>query len=229
MNNQDTRLYETFLRVQEYGAAQAARIPANSFAVELFTHLRETLSQLDVQATAQSSSKRSVVESGSSKKVTRANLCAKLEAISRTVRPLEKTMPGIADKFRAPARLKDQDLLSFARSVALDAAPLKAEFVKRGLRADFIEDLSAASADFEHAVSRRIQNTESRVTSTATVKSLLRECLEVVRELDPVVRNIFADDAAALAAWESASHTERQSRHAKSNAQPLTPTPTPAH
>jgi hypothetical protein len=220
MNNQDTRTYEMYLRAQELGAALAARIPTDSYAVELFARLREKLAQLDAHTTAQSSSKRSVAESGASKKAAREKLRAKLEAISRTARPMEKTMPGVADKFRAPARLKDQDLLSFARGVAVDAAPLKDEFVKRGLRADFAEDLSAAAADFEQSVSRQIQSTESRVTSTAGVKRLLRECADIVRELDPVMRNLFADDPAALAAWESASHVERASRRAKSNGQP---------
>lgn len=228
MNNQDTRIYEMYLRVQEYGTAMAGRIPADSYAGELYKRLRELLAQLEAQATAQSSNKRAVAESGTSKRAARAKLRAKLEAISRTARPMEKTMPGVADKFRVPARLKDQDLLSFARGVAVDAAPLKSEFVKRGFRADFDADLSAATADFEQSVSRRIQSTESRVTSTATVKRLMRECADIVRELDPVMRNLFADDPAALAAWESASHVERAARRAKSNGQPAPTTPAPA-
>jgi hypothetical protein len=209
-----------FLRVQEYGAALAGRIPADSYAGELYKRLRESLAQLEAQATAQSSSKRSVAESGTSKKAAREKLRVRLEAISRTARPMEKSMPGVADKFRMPARLKDQDLLSFARGVAIDAAPLKSEFIKRGLRADFAEDLSAAAAEFEQSVSRQIQHAESRVTSTATVKRLTRECVEIVRELDPVMRNLFAEDAPALAAWESASRVERAARRAKSNGQP---------
>src|ERR1044072_9476407 len=190
MNNQDTRTYEMFLRVQECGAALAARIPADSYAVELFARLRQTFAQLEAQATAQSSSKRSVAESGTSKKAARAKLRAKLEAISRTAKPMEKTMPGVADKFRAHPRLKDQHLRTFARGAAVDAASLKDEFGKRGLSVGFIEDLSAASADFEQSVSRRIQSTESRVTSTASVKRLLRECADIARELDPVARNL---------------------------------------
>jgi hypothetical protein len=115
MNNRETRLYETFLRTQEFGAVQAANIAGNVFAARLFARLRQTLAQLDAQAAAQSSSKRSVVESGTSKKAARQKLRAKLSAIARTAKPMEKTTPGIAGKFRAPARLKDQDLLAFAR------------------------------------------------------------------------------------------------------------------
>jgi hypothetical protein len=220
MNNQDTRTYEMILRVQECGAALAAMIPVNSYASELFARLREKSAQLETQATAHSSNRRSVVESGTSKKAARAKLCALLGAISRTAKPMEKTTPGIAGKFRVPARLKDQDLLSFARSVAVDVVPYKAEFVKRGLPASFVEDLSAASADFEQSVSRQIQSTESRVTSTANVKGFLRECVDIARELDPVMRNLFADDPATLAAWASASHVERAARRTKSNGKP---------
>jgi hypothetical protein len=50
-----------------------------------------------------------------------------------------------------------------------------------------------------------------------------QERLDIARELDPVIRNIFADDTAAPDAWESASHTERASRRAKSNVQPAQP------
>jgi len=225
MTNQDTRQHEMCLRVQECVAALSAQIPTDSYAVELLARLREKLTQLDAHAVAQSSSKRSVAESGMSKETARKRLRAKVEAISRTARLMGKTMPGIAEKFRIPARLKDQDLLSLARAFATDAAPLKAEFVKRGLSAAFIEDLSAAASDFEQAVSRQIQSAESRVSSTATVKSILRECLDTVRELDPIIRNLFAEDAAALASWESASRVERASRRAKVSSQPVTPSP----
>jgi hypothetical protein len=220
MNNLDTRQYEMCLRASAYRTAHAARIPENSYAAELFESLQEKLTQLDAQAAAQSSSRRSVAESGTSKGEARKKLRAKIEAISRTTRTLEKQMPGVADKFRIPARLKDQDLLILARGFAKDAVSLKAELIKRGLKTDFIEDLNAAGADFEHTVSQQIQNTESRVTSTATVKQTLRECLEIVRELDAVIRNIFVEDAAALAAWESASHVERAARRTRANSQP---------
>jgi hypothetical protein len=44
-----------------------------------------------------------------------------------------------------------------------------------------------------------------------------------LRELDAIVRNIFDDDPASLAAWTSASHVERAPRRRQTDA----PTPTP--
>lgn len=217
MNNRDTREHEMFLRVRECGAAHASIIPAGSYAAELFARLGQSLAKLETHTTAQSSSARAVAESGTSKAQARERLHAKLEAVSRTTKPMNKILPGVAEKFRIPARLKDQDLLILARGFAADAAPLKAEFVKRGLPPDFIEDLLAATAEFEQEVGRMIQNTESRVSSAVTIKNVLKECKEVVRELDPVMHNMFAADGAILAAWESASRVERAARRAKSN------------
>jgi hypothetical protein len=229
MNKRNTKLYETCLRVQECQTVLAAKIPADSYAVELFARLGQLLTQLETHTTAQSSSTRAVSESGTSKDAARKVLRARLEAVSRTARPLEKTTPGVADKFRIPARLKDQDLLSFARAVIRDAAPIKAELVKRGLAATILEDIAAAITAFDQAVGRTMQNKESRIASTASVNQLLQECIDIVRELDPIIRNLCADDTAALAAWESASRVGRISHRAKPNKQAVTQTPAPAH
>jgi len=217
MNKRETKEYETCLRVRECGIAHASQIPADSYAAELFARLGQSLAQLETHATAQSSSKRAVAESNMSKNASRLKLRSKLDAMHRTAKSMYRTMPGVAEKFRIPVNLKDQDLLALARGFAADSAPLKAEFIKRGLAPDFREDLLAAAAEFERAVSRKMQSKESRVSSTATVKGFFKECRENVQELDPVMRNLFADDAAVLAAWESAVRVERTPRRAKSN------------
>jgi len=135
-----------------------------------------------------------------------------LESIARTARSMAMTMPGLEDKFRAPRDLKDQELLGLARSFAADALPLKAEFVRRGLPADFLDELEDDLEAFEAAVNRRIQGTEAHITATAAIDDLIDGGIRTVRELGPIMRNIFAGDMATLAAWESASHIERAPR-----------------
>lgn len=220
MNSIETRTYEMFLRVQEFGANPPAQVSANAYAGELFTNLRQIVKQLDTQTAAKSTGARAVKESVAGKEVARTKLHAKLEAISRTARAMAAATPGAADKFSVPNRLKDQELLSLARAFAVDAPPFKPEFVKRGLPASFIEDLSEAVEQFEQTVDRKIQSTETRVISTAAVKELMRAGVAVVRELNPMMLNILADDAAALTAWEGASRVERAARRAKANVQP---------
>jgi hypothetical protein len=41
------------------------------------------------------------------------------------------------------------------------------------------------------------------------------EGIKTMQELDPVMRNLFADDPAALAQWYSARHVERAPRRKK--------------
>jgi hypothetical protein len=116
------------------------------------------------------------------------------------------------DRFRVPSRLKDQDLLSLARSIAADAAPIRVEFVRRGLSANFIDNLLIHITDFEQAVDQMIQSEETRIAATAAIKDLVKAGMDVLRQLDPIMRNVFVDDPATLASWGSARHIERTAR-----------------
>ena len=49
--------------------------------------------------------------------------------------------------------------------------------------------------------------------------------LAAVRELDAIVRNIYRDNEAELAAWESASHVENAPRRAEEEESPAEPSP----
>lgn len=90
-----------------------------------------------------------------------------LQAISRTVRPLERTMPGISDKFRVPHNQSDQGMLAAAHAAAQNALPIQAELIKRGLPANFLADLQADIEQFEEAITNKAQIRETHVEATA--------------------------------------------------------------
>ncbi|MDQ3821510.1 MAG: hypothetical protein M3362_28050 [Acidobacteriota bacterium] len=56
------------------------------------------------------------------------------------------------------------------------------------------------------------------MASTAAINGLAEQGMKALRELDPVMRNLFTDDQAALAAWDSASHVARPTRRKKADA-----------
>lgn len=221
MNDRETSRFEMFLSVREFKNTETAQFPAGSFAQELATTLDGIIDEIETHASAQSSGMRAVKESGESKAADRDELRRDLEAISRTARILALTTPGLEEKFRMPRAPKDQELLTVARSFATDAEPLKAEFIKRGLPADFLDDLKADTERFEASISRKIQGTESHVSATAAIDGLIDRGMRVVRELDVIMRNTLADDAATLASWLSASHVKRSK--GKGNEKPATP------
>ncbi|MCA1558284.1 MAG: hypothetical protein LC731_07075, partial [Acidobacteria bacterium] len=111
MKDNETRRHEMFLRVREHGTSRAAQFPAGTFASELFTNLKQTITELEESAREQSEGRRTAQESSTSKSVARDELLRDLEAISRTARTLALNTPGLEDKFRAPRNLKDQETL----------------------------------------------------------------------------------------------------------------------
>lgn len=212
MNNLETRRLEMFLRVRQFGAGRAAAFPANSRGAEVLAVVNASIAELEGHATAQASGTSAAKEGTALKAAAREALREDLEAINRTARAMALTTPGLDDKFRLPRNAGTQAWLTAARAFALDAEPLKAEFVRRGLPADFLEDLAAGIKALEDAIDSRAQNAGARVAATVAIDEAIERGLNAVRELDAIVHNIFRNDAAALAEWTSASHTERQPR-----------------
>lgn len=223
MTDNDNRRYEMFLRVRQLGTDEAASLASNTFVNNLFNSLTQVISELETHASAQASGLTTARQSTRSKAVARDELERDLSAISRTARSMSSSVPGLEQKFRPARDLKDQDLLTAARMFASDATPLKMEFIKRGLPPTFLDDLNDDITAFEQALTQRTQGTETHVNATATIDDLIERGMNTVRELDPIMRNIFDDNPGKLAAWLSASRVERAPRRA---AQPVAP-PTP--
>lgn len=225
MNDAETRRYEMFINVRELGNAQQARFPASTLANELFTRLRTLIGNIEMQDSTLSSGKRTASQGGKTKAVARDELMHRLEAIRRTARSMAITTPGLDNKFRLPSKLKDQELLSTARSFAADAAPLESEFIRRGLPQTFLADLTGDIADFEQAINQKIKGRKTHVAANAAIDDLIAEGMSIVRELDAIMRNTFAEEPATLAAWLSASHVERAPKSGSKKKQASTTPP----
>jgi hypothetical protein len=216
-----------FLRVREFVSQRASEFPSKARAGELFDSLKDLIDETDTHTTAQSSGHSATLESSASKASARDELRRDLEAISRTARALALNAPGLEDKFRAPRSVSDQALLTTARSFAADASPLKTEFTSRGLPDNFLDDLNHDIEEFERTISQKIQKNEAQVTATAAIDAVIERGLNIVREIDVIMRNTYADDPATLAAWLSASHTQRTPRPTAEATPNIPPQPAP--
>lgn len=228
MDTLDTKIQEMFIRVREYGGQFTAAFPAGSYGAGLFAQLGAVVEELRAHALDQSKGRSSVRESSASKSAGRDELSRRMDAISRTARVIAFTTPGLENKFRMPRGVGDQALLTLARAFAADAEPLKAEFIKRGLPADFVQDLVEAADAFDAAINQKVQHRGKQVAATAAIDEMIGRGLRIVRELNALVRNILAHDPAALAAWESASHVERPTRKGRARSNDSNDAP-PAH
>ena len=225
MNSLEFRRLEMLTRVRDFGVTHAAEFPPASLGGEQFAVVGQVVEELTRQATAQSSSAGAARQGSTNKAAAREDLREDLQAVARTARAMSLDVPGLEDKFRLARGVGDQPLLLLARTFADDAEPLKAEFVKRGLSADFVEELREAAAAFSDAINRKSQGRGKHVAATAAIDGLVERGIRHVREIDALVRNTFASDPSALAAWESASHVERPVRKSRHK---TTTTTTPA-
>ena len=225
MKDSETRRLEMFLRVRQFGASHAGNFPANTRGGELLAQLNAVITELEGHTATQSAGTRAAKEGTALKAIARAALREDLEAISRTARVMSFTTPGLDDKFRLPRNAGDQAWLAAARSFSQDAAPLEAEFTRRGMPTNFLEDLTADIKAFEDATSKRTQKTGERIAATVAIDDAIDRGMNAVRELDAIVQNVFRDGPAALAEWTSASHTERAPRRSSAEASPAQPAP----
>jgi hypothetical protein len=226
MKNMEKRAYETFVRVDGFGESVSASFPAGSRGRGLFVDLKEIIAELDRHAEAQASQHSASAQGTAARDAARKALRASVEAISRTAKVLAFSSPGLDKRFSLPRGNNDQALLITARSFVADAEPFKDEFIRHEMPTDFLEKLAAQIQNFEQNIAVQNRSLGARVAATSAIKSTVERGLAVLRQLDVIVRNKFAADSATIAAWESASHTERPSRPSKQK--PPVDTPTPA-
>lgn len=224
MKDMERRRYEMLTRVRDFGTTYAASFPGSSRGGELFGALGAVIGELDGHAETQVSNASAAVQEATSKSVSRAALREDVEAINRTARAMSFTTPGVDERFRMPRGSSNQALLNSARAFATDAVELKAEFIRHELPANFLESLETHIAEFEQATVGLHQRRTARVSATSAIEGALERGMAVVRQLDAVVKNKFRNQAATLAAWSSASHTERSPKTAKAQQTDSPPT-----
>ena len=214
MKKSEIRILEMLRRTRQHGQQRAATFPANSRGHELYAAVTTSVVNMERYSAEQAMHAHAYSEKSAQKNVADEALHDFMETISHIARSMNRSDPGTAEKFRLPSNRDGEMWLATARGFATDAVPLTDEFVRRGMAPDLVDDLKSRILAVEQAVAGQAQAWAGRVRSTAGLAEAARQGLEAVRELDPIVRNIYADNEAELAAWESASHVERAPRRA---------------
>lgn len=216
MNDRENRKFQMFLRVQEFFMAHLSDFAAASLARLLFGKLSDIIAEIEGHSASEASGVGLARQGTTTRGQAIDALREDLDAISRTATTMANEVPGIEDKFRLPRNRGVQHLLSAARAFLIDATPLKDDFIKRELPANFLEDLQANIDGLEAAISRQASGVGNHVAAGAAIDDAIDRGSELVRNLDAIVRNKYANNPAVLAEWTSASHTERNPRHKKS-------------
>lgn len=219
MTDNESRSHQMFVRVREFFAQRAADFSATGAAHQLFTQLTAVITELDGHGAAQAAGIGQARQGTQTRGEARRALREDLEAINRIARTI-----GIQDQFPLPAEDNDKLLLMAARGFATNALPLLNLFIMNEMSPECLDDLNADIAALEAAIAAQGNAVGDHVAAGAAIEDAIDRGIEIVRKLRGMVLNKYANNAAALAEWTSASHTERAPRNAAAE----TPTPPPS-
>jgi hypothetical protein len=226
MNDNQRRRYERGSRVDAFMTSNAADFPAGGKGVDAVARLRTELARLSELDVAKASSASTRQHSSAGRRDLRESLREQVAAVCDTADVIGLDHTEVRGLFpRARPDNSDQTLIAVARSFAETATPLKALFVEYEMQPDFIERLKTDADGLEEQIGRQTESVGARVNTNASIEETLDRVDELVERLEVIVRNKYREDAARLAAWESARHLERAPR-TKRNGK-TTPTPTP--
>jgi len=216
MNDDNRRRYEMQVRVNQFGIDNAGDF--TGIATTKFGELATLVGETESKSAAQQSGFGEAAQQFEVKDTARENLRDEMSDISRTAKSMEYAFDGIADKFRFQRNMSDANMLAKGRAFHTESLPYNADFIAYGLPATFRAELNAAADAFEASFSNTASATAEHVAATADTSAKVREGMVIVRTLDGIVRNVYANDPGKLAAWLSASHVEKA---------PKKPAPTP--
>lgn len=123
-------------------------------------------------------------------------------------KPMAKNYENAHNKFRMPHG-SDQLLIDTAGSFIAEAKPLEADFIARGMPANFIADLTAKRDAFAEAIDESDDARLERIGVNAQFTDPVRKCRAAVDDVDPIVRMVYRTNPGKLAEWLSASRVER--------------------
>jgi len=216
MNDKQRRRFERLAHAANFGETVSASFPETSKGGQALARLTAAVAEAETHATTRATKQRAHQQSTTNRKDARLAVQTQVAAISDTVEAIGLDHPDVRDSFhRPPASSSDQKLLSTARSFAAAALPLKARFIEYDLPADFLERLNESITEFESAIDEQTTGANARLAAGVALEETLKRGEQELEKLDAAVRNKFRDDAAKLAAWESARHMERAPRRKK--------------
>jgi hypothetical protein len=220
MDDTQNRRHSMFVRVREFIQQRIADFSETGVVRQLFTQLKVIITELEQLAAAQATGIGQARLGTENRAETRAALRDDIDAIYGVARTM-----GVESQFQRPTTNNDEALLQAARSFAVNALPLKAQFIAHEMPEDFLDDLNADIAAFEAAIVAQGNAVGDHVSASAAMDDLTDRGVETVRKLDPIMKNKYADSPGNLAEWLSASHTERAPKRPKTSAGGSTPTP----
>ncbi len=212
MASRITREGERNIRSNDFLQEDKADFAANAFATAQITALAAEIANTGNFYEEQISNDGGARQNYNIAAQAEAVLKQAMDDIVDFAETMADEIEGIEEKFRRPRSGGKRGRLARARAFAADAVQYEAIFTKRGLDANFIADLTAKADALEQALASAVSETGARVGATESKMQSHKKANKIIASLDPIVRKHYRDNPAKLAAWNFASHVQRDDK-----------------
>lgn len=219
MTRQQRFKYEMFVRVRDFGVAQAALFPEASKGKQAFARVLAAVAALEEQ---QKAHLLGLAEARRIKAATRDAVFDYMKTIAAAARRITQQDPA-ESLFVLPRKRRLGAELASARTFLQAAALRQREFEAFGLPSTFIADFQALVDQLQQAADVRLSSRTVRRKAQAGIVTALAEGLDAARDLDVIVAIATRQqDPTTFAAWTAARRIEGQR-----NSSPKAPVPVP--
>ena len=227
MNLHVRRQYEMLIRVRDFGSAHRGTIERSPIALQVFEQLNQSITRVERFADEQISRRGEVRKFASTISVTRAALRKRMKAVVVTARGMVREGINVA-RLEMPESQVALQLVNRARAFADLAESDAAAFIARGMPADFVQRLRQEADAYESAGHFRQSEAVETVGVTFGLAHAVKGGFDLVRQLDGMMLNLFADDAEGLAEWKAARRVDWWQRRTRKKSWTADKTPSSA-
>jgi hypothetical protein len=244
MNARERARAEQISRVGKFGidnatdwAPSAPPTSAETKTAQLYAELNApttgVCALLEKFETGQQSGSSDFHEGTTSKSVLRHGIMLDLSEWNETAGAIAtaQNKPEIMDGFRVPHGASAETLAAKARANAENAAALAADFIALGYATTFVQDFLDRVKAFEDAKDDKATGLQKQKGSRGGLGATIADGLKIGKQLNVLMKKLYAGTPDKLAAWTTAFHTERvgvsgKSKKAKTK-NPLSTPPKP--
>ena len=129
-----------------------------------------------------------------------------LHPLRKIARVLERTVVGMPHLVNLPKKVvSTQGLLDAAKAAARDVAPYQAQFISKGMPADFLDQLNQAIQGVQDANTAAVAAKQNSVSARGQLQIAMQEARDAVTCLDLIIRRACDADpvhgSGTLAVW----------------------------
>lgn len=209
MDGRQRRETERNIRSNDFLTENTADFATIPMAMTLITELTARIAKVQQAFEEQLAGDGSIRQDYDVVKDTFQDLLDDMRDIAGFARSIGRAVPGLEELFRIPPGSGKRKLIAEAAVFADNAEAHKQSFLDYGMDKNFITDLRAKAAALETALNEAATSTGERVGATDTLEVDVKAASVAVESIDPIVKMVYRNNPAKLAAWKFASHVER--------------------